>query len=267
MSPNIKRLTLIVFALAALLLVWGGSWYQGLMLWVVGLFGLIWLDKRHIERRLESILPKLYVCAKPGEYLEWVEDLNGELVFKALFSDKLDIYRRSGWLYETGRPQVKPETLQPMKKPSRDPLKQLEKQLITASDRQRTLLNQYYSLWLAGGEAFKNLKPAEVKEAVLLGEDRIPDSDPQKAILVLIGKLVVGKWFLGHQKLQEAERIFSELRETEVFNLMFGEVNYHLGQIETAKKQKSKAAYYYRVAVNFADGTALEADISKEVLE
>ena len=83
-------------------------------------------------------------------------------------------------------------------------------------------------------------------------------------ILSLIGKLVIAKWALGHQQRSEAEKLLSELRETEVFNLMFGEVNWHLGQIEVQKKQKMKAEYYFKVAQNFADGTALEAEIPTE---
>ena len=110
MSPIVKKLTLGVFALSALLLVWGGSWYQGLLVWLVGLLGLIWLDKRHIERRLSTILPKLYVCAKPEEYLEWLGDLRRELLLKNLFAEKLEVYEMSGWLYEVGRPHLETAT-------------------------------------------------------------------------------------------------------------------------------------------------------------
>lgn len=279
MSPMVKRITLVVFALAAILLVWGGSWYQGLLLWTAGLLGLIWVDKRHIERRLSSILPKLYVCAKPDEYLEWLEDLNKELLFRNFFEEKMDVYRASGWLYEVGRPhleQVSVLNKVPEKKPlgilkpladetkSRDPLVNLQKWLLNPSDRQRKQLNDYYYLWIQGGEGFKKLKPAQVKTVILEGEAAISDSDAQKTILSLIGKLILAKWLLGQQQRQEAEQLLTELRETEVFNLMFGEVNYHLGQVEIQKKQKTKAAYFFRVALNFADGTALEAEIPIE---
>ncbi len=267
MSPNIKRLTLGVFGLAALLLVWGGNWYQGLAIWLIALLGLIWQDKRHIERRLASILPKLYVCAKPEEYLEWLEDLKKELLFKNLYAEKLDVYRLSGWLYETGRPhleQVKP--LDPLADEvrTRDPLKIMEKQLLSPADKHRRKLNAWYLIWVEGGESFKALKPQTVKDAIEKNLAHVPETDPQKPVLVLIGKLLIAKWALGHQQRSEAERLFTELRETEVFNLMFGEVNWHLGQIEVQKKQKAKAVYFFRVALNFADGTALEAEIPTE---
>lgn len=267
MSPNIKRLTLGVFGLAALLLVWGGNWYQGLAIWLVGLFGLIWQDKRQIEQRLASILPKLYVCAKPEEYLEWLESLKKELLFKNLYAEKLDVYRASGWLYEVGRPHLallKP--LDPLADEvrTRDPLKILEKQLLTPADRHRRKLNAWYGIWLTGGDVFKTIKPQVVKDAIEKELALVPDTDSQKPILTLIGKLIIAKWALGHQQRAEAERLFTELRETEVFNLMFGEVNWHLGQVEVQKKQKAKAAYFFRVALNFADGTALEAEIPTE---
>lgn len=262
-----KRLTLVVFAVAALVLVWGGQWYQGLILWIVGLLGLILLDKRHVERRLPSILPKLYVCAKPQEYLEWLDDLQKELLFRNLFQEKLDIYRMSGWLYEVNRPHLEgksPENPLADENKTRDPLKNLEKWLISPSDRYRKQLNAWYHIWVVNGELLKETKPAALKELLEQEREKLPQLDTQETILALISKLIVGKWYLGNQQRQEAERIFSELRETEVFNLMFGEVNYHLGQIEVQKKQQAKALYYYRVAVNFADGTALEAMIPTE---
>lgn len=267
MSPIIKKLTLGVFALSALLLVWGGSWYQGLLVWLVGLLGLIWLDKRHIERRLSTILPKLYVCAKPEEYLEWLGDLRRELLLKNLFAEKLEVYEMSGWLYEVGRPHLEAAThSDPLadEKSYRDPLKNLEKHLLSPADRHRRKLNAWYALWITGGEAFKAVKPQMVRENIEASLEKVPDSDPQKPILNLIGKLLIAKWALGHQQRLEAEKLLTELRETEVFNLMFGEVNWHLGQIEVQKKQKMKAEYYFKVAQNFADGTALEAEIPTE---
>lgn len=262
MHPMVKRLALTVFGISSLLLIWSGNLYQGLILWMLGLFGVVWSDKRHIERRLSSILPKLYVCAKPEEYLEWLDGLEKEVVFRQLLREKLDVYRASGWLYQIGRPQLEKVPMvdwekEPVK--MRDPLKIAEKHLLTAADYHRRDLNQMYRLWIEGGNAFKAIKPADVKERIRSGEAKIPDENEQKPILILIGKLLYAKWLLGHQYRKEAEQLFTELRETEVFNLMFGEVNYHLGQIEIQKKQKVKADYYLRVAMNFADGTALEA--------
>lgn len=263
----VKRLALVTFGVSSLLLVWNGSWYQGLILWMVGLFGLIWIEKRHIERRLSSILPKLYVCAKPDEYLEWLDDLSKEIIFRQWLKEKVDVYRSSGWLYQIDRPNLENVfmtdwTKEPVK--LRDPLKILEKHLLTPADYHRRDLNQLYRLWIEGGANFKAILPADLKERIQAGEAKIPETDPQKPILLLIGKLIYAKWLLGHQYRKEGEQRFTELRETEVFNLMFGEVNYHLGQIETQKKQNNKAQYFYRVALNFADGTALEALIPME---
>lgn len=267
MHPMVKRLALLIFATSALLLVWSGSLYQGLILWMAGLFGVVWIDKRHIERRLSGILPKLYVCAKPEEYLEWLGDLEKEIVFRQLLKEKISVYKASGWLYQINRPHLEEVPMSDWKKEPvklRDPLKIAEKHLLTPADRYRKELNQMYRLWIEGGGGFKDIKPVELKARIQEGENKIADDDPQKTVLLLIGKLIYSKWLLGHQYRKEAEQQLTELRETEVFNLMFGEVNYHLGQIEIQKKQKVKAEYYYRVAMNFADGTALEALMSTE---
>lgn len=267
MSLNVKRLTLFVFGVSALILVSGGNWYQGLLIWMAALLAVIWVEMKHIQLRLPSILPKLYVCAKPDEFLEWMEDLKKELLFKNFFQEKLDVYNASGFLYQVGRPHLSlteadwasgHNPLQAEKK-LRDPLKILEKRLLTPADCQRRLLNDLYQIWIQGGEGFKQLKPAVVKQLIQDGEAKILDGDTQKTILILIGKMIIAKWFLGHQQRQEAEQLLTELRETEVFNLMFGEVNFHLGQIEIQKKQKIKAAYFLKVALNFADDTALES--------
>jgi hypothetical protein len=274
MSLNVKRLTLFIFGVSALILVSGGNWYQGLLIWMAALLALVWVEMKHIQQRLPNILPKLYVCAKPDEFLQWMQDLKSELVFKNFFQEKLDVYNVSGFLYEVGRPNLSSlkvnETLvetqwmsghNPLQaeKKLRDPLKILEKHLLTPADCQRRLLNDLYQIWIQGGEGFKVLKPAVVKQLIHDGEAKILDADTQKTILNLIGKLIIAKWFLGHQQRQEAEQLLTELRETEVFNLMFGEVNFHLGQIEIQKKQKTKATYFFKVALNFADDTALES--------
>lgn len=262
MHPMVKRLALAVFGISSLLLIWSGNLYQGLILWMLGLFGVVWTDKRHVERRLSSILPKLYVCAKPEEYLEWLDDLEKEIVFRQWLKEKIDVYRASGWLYQIHRPQLEKIPMADWEKEPaklRDPLKIAEKHLLTAADYHRRDLNQLYRLWIEDSSSFKNINPQEIKERIRAGEDKISDRDPQKSVLMIIGKLIYAKWLLGHQYRKEAEQLLTELRETEVFNLMFGEVNYHLGQIEIQKKQKAKAEYYYRVAMNFADGTALEA--------
>lgn len=267
MSLNVKRLTLFVFGVSALILVSGGNWYQGLLIWMAALLALTWVELKHIQQRLPSILPKLYVCAKPDEFLEWMQDLKKELLFKNFYQEKLDIYNTSGFLYQVGRPNLSlaeanwasgHNPLQAEKK-IRDPLKILESYLLSPADRQRRVLNDLYQIWIQGGEGFKQLKPAVVKQLIRDGEAKISDQDTQKTILTIIGKLMIAKWFLGHQQRQEAEQLLTELRETEIFNLMFGEVNFHLGQIEIQKKQKTKATYFFKVALNFSVGTALEA--------
>lgn len=270
MKKWVRQLALLVFLVSAGLQVWSGHWYQGLLIWSVGLIGLVYLDKRIFESRVQSVLPKLYVCAKPEEYLEWLEDLHKEMVFKHLFDEKLKIYQYSGWLYEVGRPKLPKEVLKTMvwdaekKGRFQDPAAKLEGLLLSPSNRYRSYLNGLYHLWINGPEAVKTLPFEDLKEKMTTMEAAISEQDKEKDILRLIGKLLLGKWAFTFSKQQEAERIFSELRETEVFNLMFGEVNYHLSLIEKKKKQWEKAAYYQRVAQNFADETALEVLIQSE---
>lgn len=269
MKKWVRQLALFIFMLSAGLQIWNGHWYQGLLIWLAALIGLVYMDKKIFETRIQSVLPKLYVCAKPEEYLEWLEDLRKELVFKNLFEDKIQIYRHSGWLYEMGRihltKTVDPKQLEPKKVKGRfeDPMHRLEKLLLTPGNEYRLYLNTLYQLWAEGPESMKIVDYANLKEELAIRENKIPESDSEKDLLRIIGKLILSKWAYHAGKRLEAEKMLKELRETEVFNLMFGEVNYQLSLIEGHKKQKEQADYYKRVAINFADGTALESLISQ----
>lgn len=270
MKKWVRQLALLVFMVSAGLQIWNGHWYLGLLLWLAALIGLVYMDKRIFETRIQSVLPKLYVCAKPEEYLEWLEDLRKELVFKNLFEEKIQIYRTSGWLYEMGRIHL-PKAVDPkffkearVKGRFEDPMHRLEKLLISPGNRYRTYLNALYQLWIEGPEAMKIVGYSGLKEILNSKEAEIPESDPEKDILRIIGKLLLSKWAYDAGKRLEAEKMLKELRETEVFNLMFGEVNYQLSLIESHKKQKEQSDYYRRVAINFADGTALESLILNE---
>lgn len=264
MKKWVRQLALLVFGLSGLKMAFDGHWYQGLLLWVVVMVGILIYEKRMIESQLSSVLPKLYVCAKPKEYGEWLNDLAKSLTFSGIFEDKLGIYRYSGWLYEVGRPHLpKKYPLDPLSLPVKkgrfnDPAKQFEKLLLSPADQYRQFLNDCYRLWVEGPEAMKAIVRPELEQAMAEREALIPDTDPQKSILQIKAQLLLAKWALAEGKRQEAEQKLSALRETEVFNLMFGEVNYHLSEVSTMKKQWQQAAYYKRVAENFADGTALE---------
>lgn len=107
----------------------------------------------------------------------------------------------------------------------------------------------------------------DIESAMAEKEALISDADPQKSILQIIAKLILAKWSLAEGKRQEADSRLQALRETEVFNLMFGEVNYHLSEVSAMKKQWQQAQYYKRVAINFADGTALESLITNPTEE
>lgn len=273
MKKWVRQLALLVFGLSGIKMAFDGHWYQGLVLWAVVLAGILIYEKRMIESRLSQILPKLYVCAKPEEYEDWLNDLAKSLTLSGVFEEKLGIYRYSGWLYEVGRPHLPKKFLQDPLSPEikkgrfNDPAKQFEKLLLSPADRYRKFLNDCYRLWAEGPEAMKVISRSALEEAMSSREAQIPDIHPQKSILQIQAQLILAKWALAEGKRQEAEQKLSALRETEVFNLMFGEVNYHLSEVSTMKKQWQQATYYKRVAENFADGTALETlmtDTSKE---
>lgn len=264
MKKWVRQLALLIFGLSGVKLAMDGLWYQGLILWFVILIGVLLYEKRMIESQLSQVLPKLYVCAKPEEYSDWLNDLAKQLTLGGIFEEKLAIYRYSGWLYEMGRMHLpkkfEANPLQPIAKKGRfsDPAKQFEKLLLTPADQYRKFLNDCYRLWVEGPESMKVLSRNDLEQAMAERELGIADTDPQKSILQIIAQLLLAKWALSEGKRQEAETKLSALRETEVFNLMFGEVNYHLAEVSLMKKQWQKADYFKRVAINFADGTALE---------
>lgn len=273
MKKWVRQLALLIFGLSGVKLAIDGHWYQGLLLWAVALVGVLIYEKRMIESRLSQVLPKLYVCAKPEEYSDWLNDLAKSLTLSGIFEEKLAIYRYSGWLYEIGRPHLpkkyEPNPLVPKQKKGRfnDPAKQFEKLLLNTADQYRAFLNDCYRLWIEGPQAMKAMTRGELEAAMAEKEAMIPDSHPQKSILQIIAQLLLAKWALAEGKRQEAETKLSALRETEVFNLMFGEVNLHLAEVSAMKKQWQQSDYYKRVAVNFADGTALEMLITEPVKE
>ncbi len=271
MKPWVKKLAIFIFGLSALKLVIDGHWYQGLVLWGLALFALVYYEKRLIERQVNQILPKLYVCAKPEEYLEWLDDLEKTLVLKPLFQEKLMVYRYSGWLYQVGRPLMSKTFSTDFfeeKKPKgrfEDPARQLEGKLLDRAERYRKFLNEAYRLYVEGNEAMRVISYEQLAEMMDQHEASIVEGHGQKQILSLIGHLLLAKWALSENKRALAEERLNKLRETEVFNLMFGEVNYHLSQVAYFKKQWEQSAYYLRVALNFADGTALETVIVSEM--
>lgn len=271
MKPWVKKLGVFIFGLSALKLAVDGHWYQGLVLWGLALFVLVYYEKRTIEQRVNQILPKLYVCAKPDEYLEWLDDLEKSLVLKTLFHEKLMVYRHSGWLYQVGRPlmpkTVRENVLEVVKPKSRfdDPARQLERKLLDRAEHYRAFLNDCYRLTVEGPEAMKQVSYERLKEEMALYEAPIQDGHGQRQILSIIANLLLAKWAMSENKRALAEETLKKLRETEVFNLMFGEVNYHLSQVEYLKKQWDRSEYYLRVALNFADETALESAIAAEL--
>lgn len=285
-----------LMTLSALLLAFSGKLWMAFGLWLMVLYLIYKIERDTIKRTAFTYEAKLFFCMEPETYLMQIERTAEQLIFRHYWEPTLKILRNTVLLFKQDQPldhslaqSIDSLNAEAFRGNLNWPLNTMtwltERQLIngvwyllekkTPEDVQQakqllemkgidwTPTGLFYQLnyYRHGVENQSDYKKKLLDQTINKG-DVYPFNDE---FIWLWTLTAYAKISLESQNYEASLKLLHQLRESEPYNFLFGEINELLGDVYAQLNDGEKSILFYQTALNFSEGLFREKRIVEKL--